>query len=135
MPIFQLRNHIRQIAVRSRSTHQRDMRRAFENLFALLLGYATEYAKLLALRLQLFEIGQPMEDFLLGFVTNRARVIEDQVCLIDRFHLSITLMNQRADDFFRVVHVHLAPESFEVKGLVGLRGHTVEYNASREPLG
>ena len=94
------------------------MRRALENLFAFLLGHAAQHAKLLALFQQLLVIGEPIEDLLLRLVADGASVVQNQVSLLDRLHLPVALMHQRANDLFRVMHVHLAAEGFEVEGLV-----------------
>src|ERR1700729_1808065 len=48
---------------------------------------ATHPANRLALPLQLFVIGQPVEDFLLRLIANRAGVVQDQVRLLDRLDL------------------------------------------------
>ena len=94
------------------------MRGALENLFAFLLGHAAEHAKLLALGQQLLVVGETMKDFLLRLVADGAGVVENQVGLLDRFHLAVAFVHQRANDFFRVVDVHLAAEGFEVEGFV-----------------
>ncbi len=39
---------------------------------------------------------------------------------LGRFDLGVALLEQRADDFFRVVGVHLAAEGFDVEGLFHL---------------
>ena len=97
---------------------------AFENLLAFLLGDATQDAKAFALSFQLLVIRQAMENLLLGFVANRAGVVEDEVRLIHGLNLAVAFRHERADDFFRVMHVHLAAEGFEVKSLAGAHTHT-----------
>jgi predicted AAA+ superfamily ATPase len=57
---------------------------------------------------------------LLGFVANGAGVIENQVSFLDRFHLAVTLMHQRANDLLRVMDIHLTAEGLDIKRL--LRG-------------
>jgi len=104
------------------------MRRALENLFAFLLGHAAQHSKLLALGQQFFVVRQPMEHFLLRLIPDGAGVVQNQVGLLDRLHLAIAFMHQGADDFFRVMHVHLAAEGFEVEGLVWGSGHIHKYN-------
>jgi hypothetical protein len=94
------------------------VRRALENLFAFLLRHAPQHAELLSLRLQLLEIGESMEYFLLRFVADRASVVKNQVSLLDGLHLPVSFLHQRSNDFFRVVDVHLAPEGFQVKSLL-----------------
>src|SRR5260370_7363263 len=46
--------------------------------------------------------------------------------LLDRLHLAVALV--RANDLFRVMHIHLAAEGFQVEGLVGGGGHNHKYN-------
>ncbi len=99
------------------------MRRALENLFAFLLGHAAQHAKPLALGQQLLVVRQPVKNFLLRLIPDGARVVKNQVRLLDGLHLSVALVHQCANDFFRVMHVHLAAEGFEVEGLVGVRSH------------
>ena len=93
------------------------MRRALKDLLAFLLGDASQNAKRFALCPQLLIVGETVEDFLLGLISDRAGVIEDQIRGFDRFYLAITLLLQRADDLLRVMHVHLAAEGFEVERL------------------
>ena len=123
LPYFKLRQHFRQVAVAGRSAYERDMRRALKNLFAFLLRHASQHAKLLALGQQLLVVRQPMEDLLLRLVANGAGVVQNQVGLLDRLYLFVSLVHQRANDLFGVMHVHLAAEGFEVKGLVRIGGH------------
>ena len=94
------------------------MRRALEDLLALLLGDAAEHGKALPFLLQLLEVVQAMEDLLLGFIADRAGVVEDEVGLLFALHLRVALRDERADDFFRVVEVHLAAEGLDVKRLL-----------------
>src|SRR5262252_620717 len=93
------------------------MRRFLEDLFALLLGHAAQDGKLLTLRLQFLVVVETMENLLLRLVTNGAGVVEDEVSLFYRIHLAISLAHERTDDFLRVMHVHLAAEGLDVKGL------------------
>ena len=125
VPCLDLNQHLRQIAIRSRSGYQRNVRRFFENLVAFLLGHAAEHAKSLALLLEFLVIGQAMENFLLSFITNGASVVEHQPGFFDGGDLAVSLRNQRADDLFGVVGIHLAAESLEVESLLlpGRRGH------------
>src|SRR6516165_6603092 len=99
------------------------MRGALENLFAFLLGHAAEHPKLLSLFLKLLVVGEAVEDFLLGFVANGAGVVEDEVGFIDGRNLAVALGDERPNDFFGVMDVHLAAKSFEVKSLVGAHTH------------
>jgi len=64
-----------------------------------------------------------MENLLLGFVPDGAGVVQNQIGLLNRLHLPIPLLHQRANDLLRVMHVHLAAKGFEVKGLLRISGH------------
>ena len=101
----------------------RDIRRALEDLFAFLLGHAAQHAKLLALLLQFLVVVQAIEDLLLGLIADGAGVVEDQPGFLDGRDLAVALRNERADDLFRVVGVHLAAKSLDVKRLLGFRAH------------
>jgi len=83
-----------------------------------LLCDASKNTELLSLRLQLLVIGQPMKDFLLGFVADRARVVQDQVSRVDGLDLPIALLDERSYNFFRIVDVHLTAEGLQIKGLL-----------------
>ena len=132
LPCLDLYQHLRQVAVRSRTADHRNIGCAFENLFAFLLGHAAQHAKLFSLGMQFFVVGEAMENFLLGFVADGAGVVEDQAGIFDSRDLTVALGNERADNFFGVVHVHLAAESFEVESLLGLGRHIRgKYNARR----
>ena len=95
------------------------MRRAFENLFAFLLRHTAEHPELLALLLKGFEVGEAVEDLLLGLVADGAGVVQDQIGLLDGLHPAVALGNERADHLFGVVHVHLAAEGFQVERFLG----------------
>jgi len=45
--------------------------------------------------------------------------------------LAIALRDERADDFFGVMHVHLATEGFEVERLARTHTHIGQYSAER----
>ena len=120
LPCFELHQHAGQVSIRCGPADQRHMRCSLENLFALLLRHASQHSEFLTLRLQFLEIRQAMENFLFRLVADRTRVIEDEIGLLDRLHLPIAFLHQRPHDLFRVVDVHLAAESFQVKGF--LRG-------------
>jgi hypothetical protein len=72
---------------------------------------------------KLLVIVQPVEDFLLSFVADGTGVVENQVGLLDGFYLLVSLVDERADDFFGVMDIHLAAEGFEVESFVGSNGH------------
>src|SRR5947209_14356869 len=65
-----------------------------------------------------------MEDFLFGLVANGTGVIENQVGFLHGFHLPIALMHQRANDFFRVMDVHLAAKGLKVKRFLQSLAHS-----------
>jgi hypothetical protein len=65
-----------------------------------------------------------MKNLLFGFVADGARVVKDQSRFLYCFHLAISLMDQRADDLLRVMHIHLAAKSFQVKRLFLLCAHS-----------
>ena len=96
------------------------MRRALENFLTLLLGNTSEHSEFFPLRLKLFVIGESVKDLLLGFIADGAGVVEDQAGVFDGRNLAIALGNERADDLLGVMDVHLAAESFEVEGFLGL---------------
>lgn len=93
--------------------------------FAFLLGHAAQHSKLLALFLQLLVVVQPVEDLLLGFITDGAGVVEDQAGFLYSLDLAVAFRDERAYDFFRVVRVHLAAKGFQVEGLGRLTRHSV----------
>ena len=67
---LQLRQHVGQFSIRGGATDQRDVRRALENFFAFLLSHAAQDSEFLALRQQVFKVGEPVEDFLLCLIAN-----------------------------------------------------------------
>ena len=67
-----------------------------------------------------FVLVQPVEDLLLGLVTDGAGVVEDEAGVGLVLDLGVALGLEGADDFFRVVRVHLAAEGFDVEGLAHL---------------
>src|SRR3954454_4963258 len=97
LPCFDLNQHLGKISVRRRSGNQRNVWGALEDLLAFLLSNTPEDSKLLALRLELLEIIETMEDLLLSFIADRTSVIENQVGRFDRVHLGVSLLYERAD--------------------------------------
>ena len=91
------------------------MRRALENFLAFLLCHASQYAEDLAFAGAL-EILQTVENLLLRLVANAAGIVEHQIGGFRRLHLVVALCQQGADDFFRVMRIHLATEGFDVEG-------------------
>ena len=83
LPCLELHQHLRQIAIRRRAAHHRNVRRTLKNLFAFLLRHAAQHSETLALFLQLLVVGQAVKDFLLGFVANGTGVVEDQPGFFD----------------------------------------------------
>src|ERR1035437_8389004 len=130
-PGLDLDQHGRQVAVGSRAGNQGNVGRTLEDLFALLLGDAAENGEALPFLMQLFEIGQPMKDLLLGLVADGAGVVEDQVRIFFAMHLRVALRDERAHDFFGVVEVHLAAEGLDVKRLL-LGTHKHQYSGKYE---
>ena len=92
------------------------MRRAVEDLLAFLLRHAAEHAEDLALPGLALEVLQAVEDLLLGLVADAAGVVEHESGFFGRFHLRVALRQQRADDLFGVVGIHLAAKCFDVEG-------------------
>src|SRR5436309_8229765 len=99
------------------------MRRALKNLFAFLLRHTAQYAKFFSLCLELLVVGETMKDLLFRLITDGAGVVENEVGILDRRHLAISLRHERANHFLRIVHVHLAAKSFEVERPLGLTRH------------
>src|SRR5439155_25644410 len=107
-------------AVRPRSTDHGNMRWAFETFLPLLLGDTSQDGEFFSLRLKFFVIRKTVKDLLFGLIADGAGVVEDEAGVFDGRNLAIALGNERADDFLGVMDVHLAAESFEVEGFVGL---------------
>src|ERR1700756_3997017 len=99
------------------------MRRPLKNPFTLLLRHATQHAKLLALLPQFLVISQAMKNLLLRLVANGAGVVEDEIRFLNRRDLPVALRQERAHDFLRVMHVHLAAESLWVEVFLGSDSH------------
>ena len=114
---FELHQHFGQFRVARRTRHQAHMRRALEDFLAFLLGHAADDGEDLSLPGLALEMLQAVEDLLLGFIADAAGVVENVVRRFDGFDLRVALLEQRADDFFGVVGIHLAAESFDVEGL------------------
>src|SRR5690242_19759461 len=75
-----------------------------------------------------------MKDLLLGFIANRAGVVQHQVSRFDTFYLPVSLLNQRADHLLGVMHVHLAAEGFKVERLLCGR-HQPQYSQKSKRQG
>ena len=123
VPCLDLHQHLGQVAIRGRTTNHGNVRGALENPFAFLLRDAAQHAKDFALLLIFLVVGQAVKDLLLRLVADGAGVVEDQVRFLHGLYLAIALGNERADDFFGVMHVHLAAEGFQVELLVSTVRH------------
>ena len=110
---FELHQHLGQLRVAGGTGDQAHMRRALEDFLALLLGHAADDGEDLALARFALEMLQAVEDLLLGFVADAAGVVENVMRRFDGFDLRVALVEQRADDFFGVMGIHLAAESFD----------------------
>ena len=95
------------------------MRRLLKNLFAFLLGHATQHSKALAGFVQLLVVVQAVEDFLLGLIADRTSVVEDQTGVLFRLNLPVALLVKRANHLLRVVGVHLATKRLKGEGFLG----------------
>ena len=113
------------------------MRRAFENPLAFLLRNTTQHAEDFSFARFPLELLQTAEYLLLRFVANATGVIENEFRLLGLLHLAIPLLHQRADNFFRVVRVHLATKGLDVKRLhsdfFGTRGLQSAMKQAHEP--
>ena len=130
LPCLQANQHLRQFAVGSRSRDHGNIRSALEDFFPFLLRHAPQDHEAFALGVELLVVVQAVKDLLFGFIADGAGVVEDQVGGDLGIYLLVALMAQRADDFLRVMHIHLATESFEIKRF--FRRHIeTEYTAVR----
>src|SRR5579864_9109095 len=105
------------------------MRRFLKNLFAFLLGHTAQHREFFSLRLKFFVVVQEMEDFLFGLVADGAGIVKNQVGLFDCLDLGITLLDKSANDFFRVMDIHLTTESLNVERFLLRLSHSVKYIA------
>jgi hypothetical protein len=115
---LELHQHLRQFRIACRTRHQAHVRRALEDLLAFLLGDTADYGEDFPFARVPFEMLQTIENLLLCFIPDAAGVVEN---VVRRFHgidLRVAFMEHRAHDFFRVVSIHLAPESLDVEGFV-----------------
>ena len=113
LPGLYLHQHLRQIAVAGGAGDERNVGRALEYLFALLLGDTANDGEFLSLFLKFFEIVEAVEDLLLGLVADGTGVVEDEVGLLDGVDPAISLGDERTDDLLGVVYIHLASEGFD----------------------
>jgi hypothetical protein len=87
---------------------------ALEDALAFLLRHAPQNAEDFSLPRTL-KLIETMEDFLFGFITDTASVVENQLGLLMLGNLRVTLFEQRPHDFFGVVRIHLTTEGLNVK--------------------
>src|SRR5208282_5373865 len=64
--LLELREHLRELAIRRRPGNDRHIRRALEDPFAFLLGNAAKHGEALALFVQRLVVVEAVEDLLLG---------------------------------------------------------------------
>jgi hypothetical protein len=91
------------------------MRGTLKDFFALLLRDATEDAKGFALPCLAFELLQAVEYLLFRFIPNAAGVIQHKFGVGRFVDLAVTLLDQGAHDFFRIMRIHLTPEGLNVE--------------------
>ena len=65
---------------------------------------------------------------MLGFIADRAGVVEDQAGVFFGFDLPVSLMLECANHLFGVMGIHLAAEGLKVEGFFGCHG-SFEYTA------
>ena len=118
VPCLELNQHLRKFGVARRSGDQAHVRSLLKNALAFLLGDAADHGEDFSLAVSL-ELVEAVKDFLLGFVANAAGVVDDQLGRFGIGDLRVTAVNERADDLFGVVRVHLAAEGLDVEGLLG----------------
>ncbi len=131
---FQLCQQLRQAPVAGRSHHQADVRRLLEDVRALLLRYASQHAEGFSLAQILAILPQARENFLLRFIADAARVVQDQIGGARIVHLAVALGDERPGDFLGVVDIHLAPEGFQKERFVGPRHPSIITHAERHLL-
>src|SRR5579862_7430546 len=120
--------HLRKFPVGSRARYQRNVRRALEDLLALLLRHAPQHSETFAGLVESLVIVQAIEDLLLRFVADGAGVVENETGVLLRLDLAIALTLECANDLFGVMGVHLAPEGLKVEGFLGCH-NTCEYTS------
>ena len=93
------------------------MRSALEDLLALLLRYAPEYAENLALARSALELVEPVKNLLFRLIADAASVVKHQLGVRRLRNLRVALRQQGTNDLLRVVGVHLTAECFDIKRL------------------
>ena len=130
LPCLQPNQHLRQFAVGSRSRDQRNIGSALEDPLPFLLRHAAQHHEAFAGSVQLLVVVQTVEDLLFGFVADGAGVVEDQIGGGFGIYLGVAFMAKSADDFLRIMHIHLATESLKIERFIGRHSET-EYTAVR----
>jgi hypothetical protein len=67
-----------------------------------------------------------MKNLLLRLIANGASVVQNQPSLFDGRYLAVALGHERANDFFGVMHIHLAAKGFQVKRLLSVGAHVIQ---------
>ena len=127
---FKPGEHLGQFAVGGRTRDQRDVRRALEDLLALLLRHAAQHGEALAFPVLALVFVEPVEDLLLRLVADGAGVVEDQAGIFFRLHLPVALLPECANHLLRVMGIHLAAEGLKIEGFFGCHSN-LEYTAIR----
>ncbi len=81
--------------------------------------------------MQLFVVVEAVEDLLLGLVADGTGVVENQPGLCFGVHLAVALTLKRANDFFRVMGVHLAAEGLKIEGFFGATSQNPVYRLTK----
>src|SRR5579871_629152 len=124
---FEAGKHLGEVAVGSGSGYEGDVGGLLEDALAFLLGDAAEDGKLFALALEALVLVEAMEDLLLGFVADGTGVVEDQAGIGFVLDAGVALVLKGANDFFRIMGVHLAAEGFDIESLA----HREQYIAAQ----
>ena len=111
---FELYQHFGKPGIAGGTCDQTDVGGTVEDLLAFLLGDAADDGEDFAFAAFL-KMLQPVENLLLGFITDRAGVIENVIGLFGGLDLGVALVEERADHLFGIVRVHLAAEGFDVE--------------------
>jgi hypothetical protein len=92
------------------------MRRAVETFLAFLLRHAADDGENLSLARIAFEMLQAIEDLLFGFIADAAGVARKCTAPLPRFRPACSLSRPPCQSPFPIEGIHLAAESFDVKG-------------------
>ena len=124
---FELVKQLRQFRIARGAADQTDLRRALKKPLAFLLRHAAQHSNHFPRAASaLAESPEPRKDLLRGLFPDAAGVVKHKVSLIVVFDGRHPTRHQHALHLLRIVHVHLAAEGFNVKGLQpARRGHGV----------